>query len=485
MRMIHLFTLAVLALATLHGLAAPVTLTRTVLQPDGKPAVGAAVFIRQYTLADNTVKESKLTTDAQGQFSIALEPNPTQPDLPPFVDVNDGYFLIDMPGYALHVALYNLQREQRQAGGAPPPGTVAPPNGLQAPFGGLGGGLTGGGDTKTVRLAAAFEITGVVSDLEKKPVADARVFAVGLTNGHYGPRIPLNVPGVGIMTLALATKSGADGSYRLRGLTATFSSGGPTMGMPTMAGGPVPVALVALSADGTRVGEVENGIFTRPESLRADMATRNNLTLSPTVSLEGRITNAATGAPAANVQVRLRSRPSVYLGCLAPAVTDKDGRYRFASIPAYVTRLYTICTAKEMADGWACAYDQRRPVEKPLTNVNMTVRPWVDVKGTLKDETTTQKPVVPIHITAIYDEGLGQDGDFGSLGRQACGCESNADGTFMLHIPVGSATLRIGGAGYGSSDFIPVEPKNNPPLQLTVKRLPGIVVRFVSTRQID
>jgi len=475
MSRIRFLAFAALMLAALGAWAEQVTLMRTVQLPDGHPAVGAVVLVRQYDIASNTVKETRLTTDTQGQFSIALDMVETPRNFPP-IDERDGHFLIDMPGYALHCELYNLKRER--APGTPAgirrPGTNPPV--LHAPVGGT--------DSKIVHLAESFEITGTVTDSDNTPASGALVYVIGLQNGSFGPVIPLNVPGVKVTTPVLTAKTGADGSYHLRGLTASFYTGGATMGMPGVPGGPVPATLAAQSADGTRLGDNDNAIFIRPAMMRADMATRNNLRLSPTISLEGRVTNGATGAPVAGAQVVLRGKPSAALDVIPPTTTDRNGKYRFNAIPSTVRKLFTLCSVNGMSDGWARAYESRTPIVKPLTGIDMTVCPWVDVKGTMIDETTKQTPLTPISITAIYDEGAGDD-EFPTLGRQATGCKVNADGTFTLHIPTGSATLRISGAGYGGTDYVTAKLTDNAPLELKVKRLPGIVVRFVSTRQID
>lgn len=221
--------------------AEPVVLTRTVLTPKEQPAVGAKVTIYHF-VTNNKFEIKHLTTNAQGVFSITLEdpPPPRRTGLPgPAIeDIGSGHLVIDMPGCALYFQRFLLAGE-KAADRMPMsmiymhnPGGVAP-GVVNKPI------IEGNGTT--IILLPNYVQRGKVVDAQNHPVVHAKVVVRSLKNGMSGSNIYINMPGFAVYTPALTAVTGADGTFTLRGVTASFNSRGGFRGLapPSMPGGPV------------------------------------------------------------------------------------------------------------------------------------------------------------------------------------------------------------------------------------------------------
>jgi len=453
-----------LALILVSAWGDKVALTRKVVLPDNTtPAVGASVVVRRY---GDIIQETKTTTDAQGIFSVSFDFEALTKSNGPQVEKRNGYFIIDMPGYSLDCELFSLKN--------------APVDGV----------ATTDTDPKLLRLAVDYSTSGLVIDHAGHPIGNAQVLIVALKESQ-SQMILLNAASRGIITPQMITRTAADGSFHVRGVTATFNIGWPSMGHSGI--GPVQGIALALSPDNVLIGENEKFLFTPPNfTPHQGQEKRNDITVEPTIPLDGKITNGATSEPVVGASVTLEGSPGVAINCLPPAITDQQGRYHFDHIPMNSSVLFTLCTAKGLSDGWAYAHDGRENhgsnefITQPLTGVNMTMRPWVDIPGKVSDETTGQAPVTPVSVIAVYDRGAQEKPNRFRAARQKI-VESvvKSDGTFTLHVPTGISELVLKGPGYWSTNNVNAQLKDNTPLLLSVKRLPGVLIRFVRKQPID
>src|SRR5688500_4431603 len=93
-------------LGTRPAFADKLKVSRQILLPDGKPAVGAKVLIRTLNHADGTLKQdAKAVTDETGTFAVEVEEDKEDSNADP--SRVTGYIMVDAPGAALTFEGFN------------------------------------------------------------------------------------------------------------------------------------------------------------------------------------------------------------------------------------------------------------------------------------------------------------------------------------------------------------------------------------------
>jgi len=162
------------------------TVSRKILLPDGKPAVGAKVIIRSFAQV-KLLQEVQATTGPDGIVTAVVQYRSFNTGGPqgPGGPASYGYMMVDMPGCALAFGKLMAPKPAATGNGAP-----AAPAGPK--LGGMPSFPSGGGkktDENVLKLAPAYTQTGQVVDAAtKQPVPNASVFV-----GTLARSVPVNI----------------------------------------------------------------------------------------------------------------------------------------------------------------------------------------------------------------------------------------------------------------------------------------------------
>ncbi len=378
--------------------AAPREVAGTVVGPDGKPVAGARVTIRTLDAERHFRADEVTTTDDAGRFSRTVEVEWS--DMPGRVF---GYYFIEAPGCA-------------------------------AAIGAIGGFRRG----TDLRLAAAFEVAGRTIDAQQQPVAGARVTVLGLLK-DLGDGYWLNVPAAGIVTPWLITASGPDGAFRLPGLTILDT---------TAYGGFV---LASLSAEANVDGQTLLGAVSRQKygaGPRGGEPPEVVITLRPALSVRGRVVRADDGQPVAGAKVMLQADPGTAVSVLTPAVTGGDGAFEFPALPQ-VFQLFAHAEHLDLAPTWVRIgpeRDRHKSLSGAFDQVELRLRAWATVTGTVTDQVTGKPPVAPVRLSAQHCAPW-SDGRI-ALRGYGSGCTIGTDGRFECRMAAGPNRIFIRDHGY-------------------------------------
>lgn len=437
------------------------TVTRRITLPDGGPAVGAKVTVRTWT-PEKLLDERQVQTDANGGFTAeVLYERPAAPMQ------RRGCLVIDMPGYALTLA--NLPTSGSAGGGRafPPPPM---PGLVPAPIG-PGGGR---GPDGSLRLAPAYQQSGQVLDPQGAPAAGATVTVRSVGTGPFGGGFPANVPEAGIAMPELVAKTGADGTFTLRGLAVE------NMGYV------VPSTNAAVWARVDAGGKVFAGgnerFFFRggAQPGRQPSPDTTEIRLVPCYPVSGRVLNSATGAPVAGANVHLLSEPAFAAAVTLPVMTDADGRYLFPGVPS-ANILFVQASHPDLAGAWefgfrGAAGPQRKGFEQAVQAPDVRLTPWGTVAGSVVDEVTGKAVSVPLHVACSYTSGY-NDGEMAFTG-QSTTAAVRPDGSFTLKAPLGHAVVRVYGPGYHGTGGGEAAAAGGAPMVLKAQRDGGALVHL-------
>jgi len=382
-------------LASVAG-AAPVTVGWKVLLPDGKPAAGAKVLVRVVQTGRLTVKDTWVETGDDGAFSADVDIEPGAWDEP---GAGYGFVLIDMAGHAL------LAHE--------------------APYGNLR-------KPSELKLSADFEVSGQVVGPDGQPVPAADVSVLHLkplsqdvAAGPWG----LNVPRWGAQYLPLTTKAGADGAFKLRGITADMGT---------------PMVGVTASAPGLQGFPSES--YVRPEGPPLKVH------LKPTLSVSGRVVQALTGEPVAGARVRPFAHPADQAATRAYPETDAEGRFTIADLYP-VEKLFVEATHPNLAKAWA-----ELPGKESSTDVVLKLRPWATLAGRLVDQDTGENVTLAgVWVQATWDPGRWEDDHSPRVEAGRTQVQTDAEGRFAVQTAVGETRVTASGQGYREAAPLVVE----------------------------
>jgi hypothetical protein len=408
-------------LAMLAGRA--MTISRTLLMPDGKPAAGAVVLARVLTPEGAVQEERRAVADAKGVFTLELTLDPALlPDASAPGGRQPGYLLVDAPGCALTFATLAAPAETGYTG--------AGPRRMPAPPG-------------TLRLGAGYALQGMVTTPAGTPVAGAAVAvqALDLRDLFGLGMVALNNAATGLATPGFTTVSDKTGVFRLRGVSYVRGGGASTqlaLAIGALTTVPAAVAARVASPIGVLAGEARLTYHLAP--LEPGAAVDANVVhVLPVATVRGRVLHAITGAPVAGATVRLASAMHCVAGRL-PVVTGADGVFRFDEV-ATETPVCVLASHPDLAACWA------QPLAKlgGVRDGEVRLRPWTTLAGTVADAHGTV-PCSPVTVTAVYDEGY-SDGTL-HCGRYSASATAGPDGRFTLRTAAGANTVSLRAAGY-------------------------------------
>ncbi len=294
---------------------AEVTVSGRVLDPGGKPVAGAKVFFARYILAgrDKPPLPATVTSDAEGRFRLRVSRTGHQAD-------------------------HEKARWMRGAVVALAPG--------------FGHSWVGADNAEaltnvTVKLVKDVPIEGRVVDLQGRPIAGASVqvrsvgfrqdggdlkgFVDALRAGQwpFGPLWPGTRVGPALLGLTRPAVTGADGKFRLNGISGECLVGlrfaGPTIETTDV---------FALTRPGPTIRVPPKKDDLRPRTFVFHGSTFDHAA-APTRPIEGAVRDKDTGKPIAGVTIR--ARLSATLGPVdsnpyLDATTDAEGRYRLVGL---------------------------------------------------------------------------------------------------------------------------------------------------------
>jgi hypothetical protein len=280
-----------------------------VVDPDGKPFAGAKVFFARYILALRAPPPPAVTSDAEGRFRLRVS--------------RTGYQSEDEKAHWLRGAVVALAKGDGHGGvGADNAEKLA---------------------NVTVKLVKEVPIAGRVVDLQGKPIAGVRVrvlsvsfradggdlkgFVEALRSKQvYGPSYPGVRLAPALLGLTRPAVTGADGKFRLTGLSGE--------------------RLVGLRFEGPTIETADVFAMTRPAPtivpgdpyVRFGRSVFHGATFdhaaAPTRPVVGVVRDKDTGKPLAGVtvQARIRSDLATDLYLYLRATTDAEGRYRLVGL---------------------------------------------------------------------------------------------------------------------------------------------------------
>lgn len=398
----------------------PIDEQAVVKRPDGSPAAGAKVLLRQFRPDGHLSRELELTADAEGRVQARLDP-PTESlraDTLP-------YFLVDVPGCALLVAQVRHNDNE-------------------------------------LKLVADDERTGLVIGPDGVGVAAARVECAALIP-FKSPRFlaSLNAPERGVRTPAATAIADARGVFTLRNVR-------------QVGWGALSTAL--LTASGTQDGRTLVG--EGPQE-RLDAAPQERrpptLKLHPVGRLRGRVVDQGTGAPLAGARLTLSGEGSYLLARTPPAISGADGRYTFADVP---TTPQAWCLAELPRHG-RVALATRPAVDGQPAELVFQLARFTSLRGRVLDATTGQPPLTPTEVTVMLEHpGRYVDPDQPVTTPHAT-CQ--ADGSFLLEAAPGNFALWLTAVGYQSQQTLrlSVPPEGVGGLDYQLERRPSFLLHLV------
>ncbi|MBI3865531.1 MAG: hypothetical protein HY290_26965 [Planctomycetia bacterium] len=156
------------------------------------------------------------------------------------------------------------------------------------------------------------------------------------------------------------------------------------------------------------------------------------VTMRPTPRLTGRVTFADTGSAAADVKILLGE---YYRGF--QAVTDKDGKFSFRSMPDSEYKLRVLPVDGTSYVGWQTSV--KIADDKLNANINIALPKGQTVSGEVVDEETN---VGIAGVTVVYATGETDTAIDVPLPQEAT---TDAKGRFQLVAPIGNGTVRVAG----------------------------------------
>lgn len=385
------------------SLASALTVARTFLKPNGKPAAKATVILRALKPDGSLKEERRLTTDDKGAVTTDIEVDPAAK--------HPGYLLVYAPGCALTLC------------------GLTPPSGAG----------------NTLRLLHTYTLSGMVKTPKGAPVAGAKVnlVALGANDPWSFGKYWMNASALRLTTPELTAVSNAKGAFTLKGVVIARPYGGHGHD----GGEPIPISVAAQVAGPAGLLAGEAHLSYHPGPLQpGDKVEEYVVTLAPTLALQGRVVEAVSGLAVEGAVVQLAA-PLDAVAALPPITTKADGAYAFSDVIAD-TRLFVVASHPQLASGWLRATEAGdTPDAIRLTpNTTLSLRPLTRVTGRLLDPITHQPPPAPLIVFATYDEGF-SDGQV-QVGRASMAVKMETDGSFALTTAIGGNTLTVIGPGY-------------------------------------
>jgi RNA polymerase sigma factor (sigma-70 family) len=352
-----------------------ITVTGRVVGPDGKPVGGAEVAVLASQVASQSAWESpswertatlgRTKADADGKFRLTVSPPPGPPA--PVMPL-----LAGAPGFGLAWAWLDPKKDSAEA---------------------------------ELRLPAEQVIRGRLVDLQGEPVAGARIVLTAVTHRPakdeknqwgWGP------PPGGVPFGPVPAVVDARGNFTVHGL------------------GPNVTADFEVNDDRVQVHSFS------VETADKKQAENVKLALPPGRVVEGRVTYADTGKPAAGARVRVITAG----GGEVTGTTDKDGRYRLNARPPY-----TQFRDADIDLGVHVYPPAGEPYWMKIEGVN-----WV--KGATHHETNVALPRGVLLRGKVTEAGTGKPVAGASIeynGQWMYKVFSGADGSYAFGVPAGAA----------------------------------------------
>ena len=449
----HLLLLVLLSCAPAQA-ADIVTLSRQVLLPDGKPAVGASVLVRSFSRDKDgpwLPRDTLVATDDNGVFTAQgyrdhlyrhrLLPAP--------------YILIDAPGCALHVLHWSAANKDD-----PWDATTKK-------------------DRPPLKLSSDRPIVGKVVDTSGRPLPGVALTVTSLNNGFTGWHTwsGFNAPG-------FKAQSRADGTFTLRAINAR---------LPEHADG-MAYLNVRVSASTTLRGyewhaETSFAYFSlQGETPGTDMPPPRLpnpfvLKLHPTIKLRGRVVDAVTGQPKNNVLVSIKDTQAFTLNRPRPAPSP-DGRFDLTATSPFRLE-FTISGDKEWAQ---LSKEQTLVGPRTVDDLVLKVRPSAKVSGRIVEEDTGKAPPLMLYFSSKSADGTGN-----GWTQSGPSVTVEAGKPFTMTMPVGANTITVAvfrSAELGNEEVMRqrsayeyrqtwnVPPSGLSNIVLKVRKRPGFFVRL-------
>lgn len=411
------------------GLGDVLKVERQILLPDGKPAAQARVLVRTFGRQGQPVRETWLTTNADGVFAgqVDLE-SPQSPG------ERWGYLMVDTPGCALTFAELPTMPHF---------------------------------DNSPLRLTPAYTHTVSVMDQGlKQPLEGARVFISGFTDGKIGGWA-VNVPNLGLTTEQLVGVSGKDGSLTFRGVDierASFVRAG--------------LIATAESSQGLMRGTAEPTFRSTGSPAPAKPDQPTVIWLNPSTSVRGKVVDAVTGKPVQGASIKLVSDPGIAAATMKRESSNDQGEFEFKDAPSALLLLVEV-THSSYGITWSRIGEERRAIG-PIQQsgiLTLSLRPWTEVAGKVVEEESGTPALTPIEVGSVYEVGYDNGGVRCGRGHSDVVALSS-DGRFRLRLPVGSNRLWALGKGYRC--FLDLEAKANQTeeVEMKLRKVPGCLIRL-------
>jgi 5-hydroxyisourate hydrolase-like protein (transthyretin family) len=394
---------------------------RQILLTDGTPAVGAKVTVRLFGADGLWQQDIPATTDQDGRFRVAAEIPPPSSD--PTKPSPSSYVIVDAPDSALMLALANWRQPL----------------------------LRGAQPTYVLRLQPPFEFAGTAVGADKAPLAGVKV-SLSYLSGNNGAPWRLNYAPAKVTTPEATALSGAEGSFKLRGIVVEKDS---------MMTGYFYATAPGLS---TRYLPYINW---RPDTPPF------TIMLVPTVSFGGTVTDTeGKGVPGASV--RLIGDPEDAVRQQTSVTTDAQGRFTFPNLPQ-LDAVYVHASHPQYASRW-----QEVDLKQPQAPVTVALPALTTISGKIIDEDTGQPPVAPrLWVQTASGTLASTPRSMVSLPKDIHGVAVGPDGVFTVPACVGENNVSVGQFCYAlpRGYALTVPPGGLQDVELRVQKTPGYYLK--------
>jgi len=400
------------------------TVTGTVLDPDGKPVAGAvlripeAVDLKKVTLTKASVVEVG-KTDADGTFAVSMKPLPAGAQ-------EYRQLVAAKPGFG------PAWIDVREAAGAP----------------------------VTLQLVDDVPVKGRVTDLQGKPVAEAKVELKFLSTGNLArvwegwPRRPesalnsLKNVWADLTGIPTSVVTGADGRFEItgvgRGRVLAFTVEGPgieTAGCRVVTDAQFDPKKVEQPSHETMPG----GAYAPGPALYGPTFVH---TAKPSQPIVGVVTDSRTGKPIAGVQVNGQPDAPHWYENGGRAVTGADGTFTIHGVAkADRVRLMVFPAPQQPYFSYSTAVAGKPGLTEIPAELKLTK--GVMVRGRVTETDGTPVVGAGIRYAALADNTLYAGLMSGKRSEPGMAWTSDADGRFEMVVPPGSGIVTAQGETRG------------------------------------